>query len=260
MSLHRLKELFDKRKNDTAVLLGSGSSINNITPQEWVSIQQCDIWTLNNWVYHPFVVPDFYLVETKHYGYDILKRRFIEKCTAYEHCHFLFAYGKVIHFPDNRTAFLRDVVPDDFKRYEYSQVARDQRRRSKLINADYDPRPTCLTKSYDATLTLLLELLWKMNYRKLILYGVDLHNSLYFWSSGDLIYGEVHHLTNKAHEGKDPQAPHNTIIVKDFIVDFARHWMWRQNRAMYVGHKDTALHPEIPYIDVRMVGSNESVD
>ena len=62
-------DFFKYKNSDTAVFLGSGQSINNISMQEWVVINKnCDLWTVNNWVYHPFVVPDFYMVESKWYG------------------------------------------------------------------------------------------------------------------------------------------------------------------------------------------------
>ena len=93
-------------------------------------------------------------------------------------------------------------------------------------------------------------MIFRMGYKRIILFGVDFHNSFYFWSSGDRIYGEVHHLTHKAHENKDPNLPYGACGVMDFISDFNSKWMLPNNKKIYVGYKDTLLYPEIDYIDI----------
>ena len=50
--------------SDTAVFLGCGSSINNITQEQWNKIKQFDTWSTNNWAYHSFV-PKFYHLEMR---------------------------------------------------------------------------------------------------------------------------------------------------------------------------------------------------
>ena len=69
-------QLMKLKGSDHCVFLGSGSSINNVTMKQWVKIRTMDVWTVNNWIYHPFIVPNFYHVEAKWYDYNILKRRF----------------------------------------------------------------------------------------------------------------------------------------------------------------------------------------
>lgn len=251
MPIHPIEKLSKYRKADTVVLLGSGSSIKRITPAQWKIIRDCDTLALNNWVYHPTFVPDFYMIECKHYDFQIVQRRLAQKREQYKDCRFIFPVKKKVRLKNRPPVWLREVVPWDASIFEYHAVLRDPKRRSKAVNANYKPHPRMLTKSYDASLTLALELLWVMGYKTIVLCGVDLKDSYYFWSGGEPEYGEVHHLTNKAHEGKDPHQPHATIIVKDFITDFSKRWMWNQGRKMYVGNPDTALYPEIPLIDWR---------
>ena len=120
-----------------------------------------------------------------------------------------------------------------------------------IFNANYKPHPTVLMKSYDMSLTTIFDLLFKFGYSKIVTFGIDLSNSFYFWSSGDVKYGEVHHLTNKAHESKPPDRPHSTHRVLDFIIDFNERWMKKEDRELFVGHKDTTLYPHLKWIDVR---------
>ena len=234
----------------TAVLLGSGSSIRNITDEQWRAIGRYDTWTTNNWVYHPFFVPKFYMVETKWYGYDILERRFRQKWRAYQDTNFLFGYGKRIRMRDGRMPYLRNVVPACAKRYEYTAIARDAKRTHVPFNAGYTPKKHSLTKSYDMSMTLMFELLFKMGYEEVVLFGIDLHDGYYFWSGGESQYGEVHHRTNKEHEGRNPKQPHATYRIADFILDFQRTWMVPAKRNIYVGHQDTLLFPKLKYRDI----------
>lgn len=248
MPVYPIEKLSKYRRADTAVLLGSGSSINRITPEVWEKIRLCDTLALNNWVYHPFFVPDFYMIEVKGYDYPIVRRRLEEKQEHYQNCNFIFPAKKMVRQKELPPIPLESVVPWDSKRFVYRAALRNAKRKGS-IDARYRPHPVILTKSYDVSITIALELLWRMKYNTIVLYGVDLLDSFYFWSSGASEYGEVHHLTNKAHEGKDPTKPHATAVIKGFITDFSQRWMWGQHRQMYIGDERTLLHPEIPLID-----------
>lgn len=251
--LAKLDDMISTYRNHrtrTAVLLGSGSSIRNITGPQWKAIAKHDTWTTNNWVYHPFFIPKFYMVETKWYGYDILARRFRQKWEQYKDTNFLFAYGKRIRMRDGKKPYLRDVVPAGANRYEYVAMPRDPKRTHNPFNANYKPKEHCLTKSYDMSMTLMFELLYKMGYEEVVLFGIDLHDGYYFWSGGETKYGEVHHRTNKEHEGRDPKKPHATYRIADFILDFQSRWMIPAKRSIHVGHQNTLLFPKLKYRDI----------
>lgn len=85
-----LSDLKQYISSDTAVFLGSCSSINYITDEQWNKLLSFDTWAVNNWVYHPTIVPKFYHLEVKQYhDNDILKRRFEEKWEKYKNTRFL---------------------------------------------------------------------------------------------------------------------------------------------------------------------------
>lgn len=235
-----MKEIKQYKKSDDCVFLGSGSSINNITDSQWGRILSLDIWTVNNWVYHPFIVPKFYHVESKWYDYEILKRRFNEKKEKYKDVKFIFPDSKKVKLKDGKVVMLHDIVFEGANRFTYNFKQRDVGRTHKRLNADY-VMEKILIKSYNMSVTLLFELMYKFGYKNIILFGIDLFNSYYFWT-GRPECGEVHHQTNKEHEGKNPKEPHATHRIKEFITDFNERWMKPRGKEIFIGHSDTALN------------------
>lgn len=233
------RQLLKLRRTENCVFLGSGSSINNITPEQWQRIKHYDIWTVNNWVYHTSIVPNFYHVEAKWYDYNILKRRFHEKRRLYKDVNFIFPKGKSIRLKDDKRVLLSDIVFSNANKFDYEMQPRDHKRTDKVFNANYKIKGK-LTKSYDMSLTAIFEMLFRFEYQNITTFGIDLYNSYYFWT-GRPECGEVHHQTNKSHEGKDPEMPHATVKIWQFIVDFNKRWMQPAGREICVGHDDTML-------------------
>ena len=243
--LSNISLLKNKVRCNTCVFLGSGSSIKKITNQQWDIIKaDYDIWAVNNWVYHPYVVPNFYHIEVKHYNYNLIQQRLYEKRKKYKKVDFIFPMKKSIKTKNGKRP-LHEVTFQGAKKFCYEMKVRDARRTHSKFNADYQPSFRTLTKSYDMSISTVLELIYHCKYKAVILLGVDLNNSFYFWSDGEKEYGEVHHLTNKAHENKDPNLPHATHRIKDFIFDMNERWMKPEKREIFVGHKDTILYPHL---------------
>ncbi len=238
MRVRSLNELRREKKTRIAVFLGCGPSINDVTEEQWKCLTKYDIWAVNNWIYHPTIVPDFYHVELKHYDFDIMKRRIEEKEAQYRNTNFILPKKKSF-----------DLCPVGYKIYTYVTKSRDPKRTHVIFNADYKPAPGfVLTKSYDMSITAIFELLYNFKYELVYIIGIDLYDSRYFWTGGKEEYGEVHHQWNKEHENKDINLPHNTYKIKDYIVDFNKRWMLSNGRKICVGHKNTLLYPEIEYL------------
>lgn len=235
-----ISSLSKHKGSNTCILLGSGPSINNISDSHWERLKRHDLWTVNNWVYHPTVVPDFYHVETKWYGYEILKRRFDEKNILYRDCRFIFPWRKTITLKDETKHRLKDVVFDGASKYEYRMQKRDPKRTHKVFSANYNFHPRLITKSYDMSLTSVFEMIYRMGYQRIVTFGVDLNNSLYFWTNRPEC-GKVHHQTNKEHEGKNPDLPHATHRILHFILDFNSRHMKPHGREICCGHENSAL-------------------
>jgi hypothetical protein len=250
MSVGNFNDLLLEKKNDIAVLLGSGSSINDLTVKQWEKIITYDFWTMNNFVYMPIipfacnfpVIPNFYHIEVKTYDKDIVRKHFDQKWDYYKNCNIII--------PKKRFEFIREAVGhlEQTKFFIYDFDKRDEKRADKAnTNADYKIDLKTVVKSYDASVTGLLDMMYKFGYKKIIMIGFDMTNSKYFWTDHPE-FGEVHDRFNKEREAtKTADQPHNASHVKNFIIDFNRRHMIPNKREIVVGNTKTALYPDIRF-------------
>jgi hypothetical protein len=234
-----ISEIYEQKKSDTAVFLGSGSSINNISDDQWEAISKTDTWTVNNWVYHPFI-PRFYHVEVKSYNKDIVKRRIAERGDDYNNTNFIV---------NKNRKYILDVIGPKENIYSYKMNKINVVKENIIPKYKPDINTNILTCNLNSSLTMLLELMCRLKYKRVVFFGVDLFNSLYFWTD-KLEYGETHCQWNKDHEGRKPDQPHNTSHVKNFIVWFSEKRMSEIGGKFFVGHKDTMLYPDLDLYDI----------
>lgn len=249
-------EIYKHKGSDVAVFLGCGKSINNITPAQWKAISKFDVWTSNNFIYHDFV-PDFYHVEIKrnknldiwtHWRHDI-------KGKKYDNVKFI-----IKDHPKRK--FLLDAVGRKSK-YVYGYHMKKINVKAKGTLPNYKMGSRHLTCNCNASFTMILEMLYKFKYKKVIFFGVDLDDSRYFWSDMNFNRGgkaskrrakykgeKVHCNFNK---NNDPNKPHTTSHLVPYIVGFNKKYMNKIGCKMYVGHKKTLLYPGLPCINILKV-------
>lgn len=234
--MKKLEEIYKRKDSDIAVFLGSGPSINNVTGRQWKAISKLDTWTVNNWVYHPFV-PRFYHVEAKTWNRELLKKRIRMRGDDYKDTNFIINQSRL---------YLLDVIGPREHIYCYKM---------SKINVVNDPivpkyKPSdnanVLVCNLNSSITMMLELLCRFKYRKVVFFGMDLVNSRYFWT-GRPEYGEVHCQWNKDREGRKPEQRHNTAHIRNFVVWFSRKRMGEIGGEFFVGHKDTLLYSGLRY-------------
>ena len=249
MKTKSIREMGKHKKYNKAVFLGCGSTINDI--KDWDKFKGYDVWTSNNWLYHPTFVPDFYHVELKKYDYPIFKERLAEKRHMYKDCVFFFHKDMVYG------AFPRGMIT-----YQY-KVKRLRTHERRDCNANYQmQKGENISALYCASFTSILEIMYRFGYKDIILFGVELNNAKYFWTDlnqppGDpdvfdkpyftKKYGKVHHNTNKE---RSPDHHHNTAHIAKFIVDFHHKWMRPRGRNLYVGTRKTLLFPALQYVEL----------
>ncbi len=227
-----LSDIYERKGSNVAVFLGCGSSINSITKPQWRKIATFDIWASNYFIYHRFV-PRFYHLELKSSRTnwnESWRKKKAGKGKKYDNVNFIVMKGR---------KYLTDAIGEHEHVYCY------ERKKGKC-----DPRtsmhPTIVTHNCNASFTLILELLHRFDYEKVVLFGVDLHNSKYFWT-GRPEYGEVHDQTNK---GKKLDEFHDTARkVVDFTVGYNK---YRMQGRLFVGYRDTLLYRKkgLKYLDV----------
>jgi len=256
-----VNELVKLKRTDTMHILGSSESINDITDEQWGDILSADSIALNNFIYHPTIVPKFYTLELKHYDFDIVKRRFNEKWDRYKDVIYVLMRGDkgIQHLVDaighKKEAKIYEIPHKERGRHpgeESKNVAVYTRTKKvkfdpETYDANYKPGRIPLVKSYSASITTVIDLIYLMGYNKVVFHGHDYYHSRYFWFSGDKMYGEIHCRSNKEHENKNPDEPHNTLHIMNFIIDFNKRHMLPQGREMFIGSKKSLLYPKLRY-------------
>ena len=239
--IYKFSEIKTHISSDTAVILGSGSSVNDITNEQWEKLKTFDLWALNNWVYHPYIVPNFYHIETKLFDAEIVKERLNEKWEQYKNVVYLL--------PATKPELVKIIGhEEEAQLYEYSYIKREL---YKHCDAHYRIIPKGpIVRSYNASITALIDMIYKLSYKRIIFVGVDLYDSKYFWTGNDPIYGKVHMQWNKEDTGKGMNEKHQTHKISSFITSFNDIWMLPNNKEMFVMSKKSLLYPKIRYINI----------
>lgn len=237
------------KKTDTIFLIGSGSSINEITEKQWDIINSYDNMGVNNMFYHPFFIPKSLHLELKSYDWVIAKDRLEEKWElGWKNVNYIF--------PTERATYIADAIghKNQSKIFVYKYAKRGKHPKvdkgHTTIDANFNPN-TVIYKSYDSSVSSIIQILYLMGYENIILWGIDMSNSKYFWTDmAPEVRGLVHDMWNKQREGKSKDLPHNASHLKNYIIDFNNRHMIPKKREIFVGHTTTALYPELKYFKI----------
>ena len=227
------KELVNYKKSNIGIFLGCGQSINDITKEQWDIIDKHDVWTLNDFLYH-WYVPDFYHVELKsqEYGWNELwRQRKLAKGSSYNNVKFIVNKDHCDH--------ILPAISEHPMIFGYPRVVVRK-------NVDCVHVPNMATHSNNASFTLVLDLLSKMNYEKVILFGVDMKHSRYFWTDTDK-YGNTHCNTNNNLPKNKPHATATRVL--NFVLNVADKWF---DNELYIGYKESLLYDKkLPYMNMK---------
>ncbi len=209
MTVHNINLLRKKKNSDYAIFLGCGPSINDITEEQWKKIQSMDIWTSNNWYIHN-VVPDFYHLEVKlHRNGEYSAKKIKERKQDYADVNWIL---------DKTRPYLFDIVGDSPNIYAYDKNYRGD-------DGFYEPTSEQVQVSCGASITIVLDLMQKMNYDKIYFCGVDLYSSEYFWTNNKNYEDrDVPYLISTCKpDERNPKDPHTTLKTAKFIKEFGSH-------------------------------------
>jgi hypothetical protein len=182
-------DLGSVKTSDTVFVLGSGSSVNNISAHRWGAIKRYDSIALNFWLFHPFV-PRIYLFENTipdwpaHDVYlGLLQKRAADyravvKIISEIHC--LTPRQLIFEIP---TAFR----PNLYVAYSTMIAARTEREiisgiRYLREQGVFDPETHIQWHLKNGgSVTAALSLAACMSYRRIVLCGIDLGMAEYFY-------------------------------------------------------------------------------
>ena len=260
------------KSSDTAIILGSGPSINKCTNEFWYFCAQHDTIAINWWIYHSFV-PKFWFIEL---GYDQKKEMKIWSTLLQAKQHL---YKDIIWFHSidkwlgqvSETEF-ESIFPKDLKMYFYYRVLYKQWFQNvKKIFSDckrHQSIDRCFTPSSNLSSVLCaLTFAYIMGYQTIILAGVDLGMSTYYWTDYDI---PIHRKTcygnnmDYAHEKHLSEVDYHIsfdlaqgdIGVKPYfptsriLTTINTQILQPQNIHLFVTSKQSMLYPAVQYFDI----------
>lgn len=151
--MYDIIDIKEKKGNTNAIFLGCGRSINDLNID---FLKDKDVWASNNFIIHDLIIPDFYHLELKeHRNGPTFRNLLNEKKDAYKNVNWILN--------SHRKYLLRSINPEIYKNiYRYN--------------------PAKIPVKCMASLTIILQIMYRMNYEKIYFCGVDLSDSRYFWT------------------------------------------------------------------------------
>lgn len=247
-------DLSRHRSGTTLFILGSGSSINRMTDEQWQTVRAHDSMGVSFWPLHEFV-PTYLCLEGPPDDraaalYGLLEARADEYRDVP-----IIAKGGAQRFDEDRfPPALRDNL---YYSRQMIVPARDEAefRRSlrwlkalRLLDPQRELDEVPMTRS---SLTYTLFIAIAMGYRTVVLCGIDLKSTGYFYSEEGA--PGVKHPELVPHTGQQGQVhltfdPSLHPLTIDRIVCGVRDEIFAPLGAeLYIGSRESALYPELPY-------------
>ena len=220
-------DLLRLKDSDTVFILGSGRSINNITPKRWEVIRASDTIALNNWLVHPFI-PKFYCFESVprtsrsepglEAGYDFLLKNIRKRAADYRATIKIISNLKRYAGPQIAQELPVEWMENLYFAATPAVVARTQREFIAMVR--YYQACGLFTRAsrikalfkYSSVLSTCLSLAIRLGYRRIVLCGVDLWSCDYFYHDLNY-YPETASVSVRPREEK-----HDTVVAKPWLV------------------------------------------
>jgi hypothetical protein len=241
------------KSSDTIFILGTGSSINQITDKQWRVISSHDSFGLNWWALHQFV-PTYYYSEYPH------GKVFFSKYLSLLGPKFSNDYTETLFFLSFNRAVRRGIHPKATNELfpENSKVCFFNYEKPLRFESENSITPDDFRRTlfHRGTLTAVLELVRRIGYKRIVLLGVDLVNHSYFYDnypemqwSDDLAY-----LSPASERAEKPYFAVESFSRKKFGLHdylFKAYDLYYKPEGIefFTGSKESLLAEEIPVFD-----------
>ena len=241
------------KKSDTLFILGSGSTINKISDKQWGKIDDHDSIGFNFWLVHDFV-PDFFKFELDLSGEsnrtDLFLKILDEKWQKYKK-------KLIIYNHHNSTEKVPDIVLSKLvkKNIYYPNYINlpgkniDSLKKSikyfKIIEKYFFNNSVLFSKR--SSLIMIISMALLFGYKKIVLCGVDLNNTKYFYE--DEYYLNKYPNLNSGQPGSVHMSFDenlNPLTIDKIILSINRMMIQNVEKKLFVFNKSSALYPELP--------------
>jgi hypothetical protein len=249
-------DLLQTKSSDTLFVLGSGPSINRISPERWQSIAAHDTVGFNWWLYHSFV-PKFYFFEV--IEKEVSPEAFESYLALAGHRAPDYASTIKVAMEFHRLGVQTlDHLPSAFRNNLFAahKVEAPARTDGELAQA------LCYLQSrgafqvtghfsyllkYAASLTTMLAFALRLGYKRIVLCGIDLKTSDYFFQDRR-IYPESWEPSEAEHfETHFTEVPLTwKLPVTRAVAVMKRQLLDPAGIELYIESQDSALWPMLP--------------
>lgn len=244
-----------KKKSDTLFVMGGGASVLTYTPDEWKTIADHDSIGLSYWMLHPFV-PTYYIFELTKYEWDLpctvknLGERtdltsaaslYLKDAERFDKETINSALDTLPKNMQNPVNLVWDAeIPGDTVT-EFTHAVRSLNRISFFEGGRYWAVP-----KKRATIFMAISLAVRAGYKNIVLCGVDLNNTRYFFKSPEFevksnLCVPPDYQSGPVHKTNDPKEGELTISA---ILDvFDRIVLQPRGITLSVAKSSSALFP-----------------
>lgn len=250
--------LANLKKSETLFILGSGSSINQLTQVDWEQIAGADSIGFNFWLIHRFV-PTYYFFETSsnQKSYAVFQALLKLRAEAYLQVPLVCQYKQWLtkgRTENDLKAFPSQISNNLHLYAPFNVHTKSPEAMAALLNlwrALGLLKPETLIH-HRASLSTLVMFAAAAGYKKIVLLGIDLNDTKHFWEDDAASYEGVPQPEN---EHKDKGPIHGTVAddpnrralpVDKYLEVFHETILKPAGIELYVGSKVSRLYPRLP--------------
>ncbi|MDA8094330.1 MAG: hypothetical protein M0T84_10540 [Betaproteobacteria bacterium] len=246
-----------RKRSDTLFILGSGASVLTYGDDEWAKIAAADSLGFNYWIVHPFV-PTHYVFELTKLEWDLAcisqnlavrgdvtsqAALYMKDAERFDPATIHAAVEALPRFGGNALHLMWEAeIPGDTLP-EFARAVASLERMGCFSGAGWAvPRKR-------ATLFFAVNLAVRAGYRQIVLCGVDLNNTRYFFKSEGFAAAAglcipPDYQSGPVHKTNDPT--HGEVTIGAILDVYDRLVLQPRGIALSVAKSSSALHPRFP--------------
>lgn len=192
-------DVLSKKKSDTIFILGSGESINSITPSEWEVIQKHDSIGFNYFLVNDFV-PTYYVLEPSvdKSFFDFFWEIYNDKIEAYKDIPLFIQNNHFSEFGYDLSGMKGNQKNVYFSTpYRYTTSSEKNLKMALKWRKKLGKMNLGSAIHHGGSLIHVLTLAYLMGYKKIVLLGIDLNTSQYFFQKTPFVNHWAEKLSKK---------------------------------------------------------------
>ena len=258
-----------RAKSSTLVVLGSGESVEEVTPSQWELIGDCVSVGINSWLVHDFI-PDIYCFEQVQSSLDADARDSMSTLLGREEV-VNRAPAVLLLRPHSETSPDRIIeIPSDLRDrtrvYGRTGVVTQDRRnlvgdlRRLIRNSVKGQLPESIVLDEGMSVARVLSLGVRAGFSSIVLVGVDLNSTQYFFDINPS------YLARRGMEDYNPwkkrgsvhgteETKTRTFAASTFIPALAEAARQEAGTQIYISSSSSALVDHLPVFDFQTLGT-----